>query len=121
MICVSFHSPDLLALSLDKEKYNLVSVFSDEELFNIKLAARMDGENRVLFIYGLGRLLNYAKKRPNRMKKFRVVVFDLPHIFGKHKLDVVDAIKTPIWAPKDVNDSFSELIRKTGKGLKEIL
>ena len=118
MICVSFHSPDGLALSLDKEEYNLVSVFSDEELFAIKLAAKTPDKNRVLFISDMGRLLKYAKKRPNRMNKFKIVVFDLPHIFQKHRLKAVDAIRSPLWEPKDVNDSFSTLIRKTGKGLK---
>jgi len=121
MICISYHSPAALSLSLDTEKYNLVSVFNDQELINIKLAAHNIEKNRVLFINGIDRLLVYARNKPNRMRKFRIVVFDLPHNFFQRKYAIVDAEKIDgIWTPTPITN-FSRLVKKTNKGTKEKL
>jgi hypothetical protein len=121
MICISYHSPAALSLSLDTEKYNLVSVFNDQELINIKLAAHNVEKNRVLFINGIERLLVYARNKPNRMRKFKIVVFDLPHNFFQRKYDIVDAVKVDgIWTPKTIK-KFSRILKKTNKGTKEKL
>jgi hypothetical protein len=96
-----------------------VTVFSDPELINIKLAAHSGEKNRVLFISGIDRLLHYARNKPNRMKKFRIVVFDVPHQFFQRKYDIVDATKVNgIWTPAEIKN-FARLLRKTNKGTKE--
>lgn len=120
MLCLSYHNPANLALVLDKGEYEVVSVFSKDELKNIKILGNKETEKqKVLFIRGISHLLKYAEKKPKTIKKFKIVVFDTPKNFFRHSLEMQDAVHRPngIWSVHPMYDSLPTILKKLKQGI----
>lgn len=92
MIGLTFHNPENILEHLDREKFLVTIIRSEEDAleFQRRYQAVEDFRNEVLLIRSLDRLFDLAKQYD--FHKTKVFVFDNPNKFFQYRLIYADAI-----------------------------
>mgnify|MGYP003395442329 CR=1 FL=1 len=120
MIGLCFHHPGYIVGLVNRKRFRLVSVFNDHDLPSINgLSTEPDDKEKLLFISDIDRLLAYVHQE--ELQAIKILVFDSPHNFFRHRLIFSDANQKSngIWSFRLISKAmFKEWFDEMRPGLE---